>query len=921
VQELTATQALHNSSYAREAVTILEIIFTNGFNVEGKNDFYFSTHDYDALAQAGTIAMPARERWFPVLDVAQLSNISQSMDELTGITALSSLTIKIPDIDTTLSQVIKAADEAGFGLNRQLVDLYYCEAGDIRDEWVQVARQQIESASLNKGWWTIGCVDVMRAARKDIMTPDGALLSADITASATSFDLARFKDGAFPFAASKSYVIINDEAIKINTAPTLNGTGTLLTFSSVVRGQMGTVAAAHLAGDDVTDAKRYIGNPIDIALSLLTGSSVAADAGYWADGLVDRYSVSWSSGATGIVDRPTGSIPPMYSGATVTFVGTYTVSQYTAYPSSSYALAASWHAGMSYEHHIDAPEWLAIQEQIATTNLGAGDLQHAYDLWFDKSVNAKNFVETKILQPMGLRMYAKPNGKLGLIAYKALTDNPVPDQASQADYHNAVLDMDTVKSYGAYHVLKKGTLMSKGTLYYGKSPRVGKGDYTRTPTFFDVAAQEKHGDGKHFKLYAPGLISADGDSVEAHFVRTARVVQRYASPPKYLQVSALPMMGAYGIGDSLRVRGLPIHDPYAGAELNACFVVLNATVNPKNLSVDFDLIRQDELAYPIPDFRFKSPYTPSAWLNGLNPNTIPAAQDLLLLSPTGSALDLAEGDYYIPQASNAVYTMSGTWTLNGTVRIFYTGTLEVATGAKLDGKGRGNTYNGYASQGEAGTNGRCWVDWKEGYFKWSKGYWTHRDSIINGDASIVAGKYQAGTANVNAFALDIVAKTKDGAGTITSITGLPNVSLCGAQGGGGGDAVDSQKQGKLYHAAGWAVGAGYAGQSNHLQFVYPITAAMRSGAAGAGGAGLLICGPKFINSGLIDLSGGDSDAQKAVISHGQDSGHDYDTYHFQSGKSGNGGAGACVIISDVDPLHGAHLANGTLLAPHKEFLI
>ncbi|MDX8382605.1 MAG: hypothetical protein R8M45_00910, partial [Ghiorsea sp.] len=257
------------------------------------------------------------------------------------------------------------------------------------------------------------------------------------------------------------------------------------------------------------------------------------------------------------------------------------------------------------------------------------------------------------------------------------------------------------------------------------------------------------------------------------------------------------------------------------------------------------------------------------------------------------AQDLVHGDYYCIGDLN----ISANWVINGTVRIFCSGILTVS--GSMDGKGRSNSYDGYASAGGQGGNGYFNVAYEVGHI------WGYDDPTYSSE-SVVSGAL-AGA--VDGLPIDVTGASFDALKKATSLSGLP-VSLSGGQGADGGDGLKATGNSDLSEAVKYAVAHGYAyyeqvpsqSLTGVLLYVLRVTVPL-GGVGAAGGAGLLLCGKRVdIQAGSsIDLSGIDG-VLPAIIKVGAQGievfgFNDRASYDFQAGKGGAGGGGSLLCIA------------------------
>ncbi|MDX8384012.1 MAG: hypothetical protein R8M45_08020, partial [Ghiorsea sp.] len=750
----------------------------------------------------------------------------------------------------------------------------------------KVRRLQLVGVSEDKGVYSFSCQDIQRAAKKTVFEPHtGSLTTAlDALATSTTVVLGNIDAGAFPYIAGFSHIKIDDEIMEV--VATVDRTLSLQISLTVTRGAMSTVKAAHAQNADVSEVVKLAGDPLEIALKVLTGVAAVPPVG-WQLGTYDTYRGRFDSAiypmVSGLAVLDIGSPPAVdIYGVTAVLYKTLSIWRYNQVI-TIVALPTHWHCGMSMDFHIDLQEWDGVRDTATTNNTPLAN----FEFLMDQGTDGKLFVEREIMQPLGLFMRVKGDGRLGVRKYSDLANQELGQGTgiganSNGDYKNSVLDQDVVMSFGKLEVLRKGDLMTTAILEYDKRPRLG-GKFTRRALFTDQVGYAKHGKGRSFKMKSHGIVATDSEGLNAMFTRLNRVLARFSRPPMRIQVKCLPKMAALEIGDTVRLK-IPERDPFTGQGINRNFEILKSSLSPKDGVVSFDLIGQAEVA-SVTNFRKVSGYTDAAFLNSSTGTLLTAADGAL-------PQDLVDGDYYCIGDLN----ISANWIINGTVRIFCSGALVVS--GSIDGKGRSNSYNGYASAGGQGGNGYFSVSYQVGHL------WGYDDATYNkADTTSMS----SGGA-IDGVPIDVVGSAFDASNIATSLTGLP-VSLSGALGGNGAQGINGTRTGELKKAIKYAAGQGYAGvDSSSVWALAPLY----GGTAAQGGAGLTLCARRVeIQAGSsIDLSGADSVQPAAIVSGNQVieviGFNDQANYTFQAGKGGAGGGGSllCIAESGVGALNG-----------------
>ncbi|MDX8382741.1 MAG: hypothetical protein R8M45_01590, partial [Ghiorsea sp.] len=520
------------------------------------------------------------------------------------------MNFKLIDQGGKVSEMIAAASNFydgvapihhGYGLNRQFVDLYVLYDGESWDDRLKVRRLQIVSVSEDKGVYSFSCQDIQRAAKKTVFEPHtGSLITAlDALATTTTVVLGNLDEGAFPYIAGFSHIKIDDEIMEV-VAP-VNRTLNLQITLTVVRAVQSTVLAAHAQNADVSEVVKLAGDPLEIALKVLTGVNlvpvVKLQRGHWdiyfGDfdyGLYPQL-VLFGIGFTGVALNIGSPSPTALDGSTPLLQGNLSAFFYNRFIHTITVvdLPVHWHCGMSMDFHIDLQEWDSVRDTATANNTPIAN----FEFLMGEGTDGKLFVEREIMQPLGLFMRVKGDGRLGVRKYSDLADKEVGQGVgigtnSNGDYRHGVLDQDVVISFGKLEVLRKGDLMTTAHLLYDKKPRLG-GKFTRNALFTDPVGYEKHGKGRSFKMKSSGIVATDTVGLNAMFTRLNRVLARFSRPPMHIQVKCLPKMAALEIGDTVRLK-IPERDPFTGQDLNRRFEILKSSLSPKDGVVTFDLI-------------------------------------------------------------------------------------------------------------------------------------------------------------------------------------------------------------------------------------------------------------------------------------------------------------------------------------------
>jgi len=510
----------------KKPVWVAEIIWENDQHTVGINDLYFASVNHSDIVNG-----PPSTEWFPFLDSTRLSSISQTVDPISGVSTIGSLSFELVDKDHLVSKAIKAASDAGYGLNRQRVDLYKTYVGE---DWVNAQierRMQINSVQYTSGKYRISCSDLQRTLKKTIFEPVKEKLAVAINTTDLIIqvqDSSKFLTKNDPDGTTFGYVLIDKEFIKWTSN---NLALNQLTVPTGGRNQLGGLPAAitHSLGATVQEVAYFRENPIHIAEKIMFGGP---------------------------------DIPP------------------------------HWSLGMDKQYALDQPAWDAVGQLVSgydPANALAG-MQMYFVM--TKGTDGKRFIESEILRLLGAFLAVTGEGKLKLTAYNdlAASEQTIPINAVAAP-DGQVIDETVAMKWGGLSLLKSGDLTMMFRLDYDETPK-GSGKFARTIAFVDDTATTKHGIGKIQKLTSLGLIP-DPVYIEQIFHRVERGMARFSRPPMHINITLLPKMSALEVGDVKRVR-LPVYDAFADADLNRTFEVIKTSLEPNTGAVNVDMISQPE---------------------------------------------------------------------------------------------------------------------------------------------------------------------------------------------------------------------------------------------------------------------------------------------------------------------------------------
>lgn len=695
----------------------------------------------------------------------QYPSTSQSLKPLQYNNSIGSLSPVIQDIGSALTTLISSKLAAGFGLRGKRVQIYLGYKGLEPTKYALFQTQIVDRYSYIDGRYNFSCKDAFVFTQVKLFPEIKTTLGADFlvgdTATITLADTSKYSTlyhGAgwdhLPLPGGDNrvgYFKIDDEVCSFRTIT--NGT----TLTTIERGLFGTQIVDHLFRPTQTSDKQikvtefmFFDMPaVKLLYAILTGVM-------YNDGELFPWGLDVS---TDYVE-------------TVKFT------------------------------NIGAHIW------DTTTDLSSNQIPATFRGL--KEVNAKEFIEKKILPLIGCNTPILNNGKIGLRTLTRIIKDA-----------NAVrtLDSGNIISYGQFrHDLTQ--VSNNYVINWNKNVRTG--DTTRTNTLFDTVSQARHGKSKKITLTLDGLDGAR--HTDAFIVQMMNMMRdRYAGPPILLDVNVFYTENDLNVGEIIRLNAPFIRDATTGNPANLSMEIQRLQIDPQKGSVKLSLFGSTETATPI------SPTSGTALVNGWYEKDLLAANKLdaaLSTTFTGGVLHLDTNGTLIGQAilpgasNNAVYWYDGPIQIDPNVVITVTqNVMIIAAGfiqidGKIDGKGQGiagslNGTNGYIGN-TVGQQGSSWLA--------NCGVTSiNKDTASSGDVSI----------------MPVLNLTYNGSSDFLGLSGY-QLDLRGASGANGGETK------------------GYDSEGNALT--------LDSGGLGtAGGAGLTIvhrgiaCG----SEGEIDLSGAD----------------------------------------------------------------
>lgn len=185
-----------------------------------------------------------------------------------GRTSLANRSFSLLDISTMVTQL---AFE--YQLANRIVTIKAGFANLSESDYVILFVGRILNYTLSNDnvTWTFDCLTLVKDERKQIFmaqaTTSAPVAVPDVTINAISTTL-------FPAAtAGVCYLRIDDEVISY--------TGTTpITFTGCLRGQLGTVAATHDSGAQITNLVHLQGNPLTLALQIMMSTGTGSNGDY-----------------------------------------------------------------------------------------------------------------------------------------------------------------------------------------------------------------------------------------------------------------------------------------------------------------------------------------------------------------------------------------------------------------------------------------------------------------------------------------------------------------------------------------------------------------------------------------------------------------------------------------------------------------
>jgi|GEM_PF-5913596 len=626
---LTAPISAAFASPRQAPIWVVEILFADGTHgVEGVNDIYFGSRPLEEV-----VGFPFPTRYWPLLDPHSLSGISSTLDAMTGVASIGSLTLRLLDLDRLVSRLIAAADAAGHGLRRQRIELYLLESGSDWADRVKMRTLQVENLRLAADGisYQLSAGDIQRTLKKKIFEPKSSILTAAITNSSTHIhvaDASKFSLVTSSYYGAAGFAKIDDEIIMFTSINLV-----LNTLEIVTRGFFGTTAVHHDpsagTGTAVTEVIVLRGNPIWIALAVLASSGTGINGPY------DVLPAHWGC-----------NMDPL-----------------DAWPDLN---AVQWE---------DAGAMVAGFDAAAVVPMASG---RQFQFVIAKGMEAKAFVEGEILRVLGMHSVINGNGSYGAAPFFDVAA-ATPGQALRI----LTLDDATAMPELDYSYPE---IANDLTLYYDESP-VLSGKFRRSTMFVDATSRAKWGVGKPLEVKSLGVIPT-AEGIAALHQRLISMAARHSRPPIRLKLAAMPKHADLEVGDLVRVQ-LPLRDLHTGADLDRLFEVRATSLDVARGGVSLDLVAQPEAADLVAltqawnaTTTWKLADTVYQVGTQIDWSGLGGAQTVA----TGQSRTLTAGDWWVNGDLTA--DTGGTLIVQAGVRLFVRGVFTVR--GQIDGRGRGN---------------------------------------------------------------------------------------------------------------------------------------------------------------------------------------------------------------------------------------
>lgn len=540
----------------------------------------------------------------PYIDLNKTTNqITQQLQaDKGGSQSVTSFDVGIIDKDQVITELItpnKIIDDV-LGVKARLY-LSLEGAGHPKDS-ILFFSGIVAGASSGAGFVNINLASPEKLKNLEIFPKVSTELTASITNVATTINVVSTTDFSLPADSGtlRTYLLLNDEIIEY--------TGTTATsFTGCVRGQFGTISAAHNINDNIESAYRLQGNLRDLSLKLMLsgintpyatdipilsfvqyGSYAFANSFFVSRFNFDQYYGSVIGDTVTIVDAitPANNAIGSVTAIETTDVGSYiTIDQPLTLEgsgakfsiSSKYSVLPKFCGLEMTPDQVDVAEFERIYQTFSTQFFD-------YDFFIKDSIKGSEFINSQILYPSGC--YALPRkAKTSL----GLTTPPL------AAYETKVLDETTVISAGNLKINRNisNNFYNAVVIKYDKDQVEDK--YTR-----GKIRQSSDSTNRIKVANKPLTIEADGVRFESNFDGKFSIIARRSLERYQYAAESIEVQVNYGngfdieIGDTVVLKGLQLSDTKDASGTRGLkpriFEVTNKTVNTKGTPIRLTLL-------------------------------------------------------------------------------------------------------------------------------------------------------------------------------------------------------------------------------------------------------------------------------------------------------------------------------------------
>ena len=544
------------------------------------------------------------ESILPYIDLNKTTNqITQQLQaDKGGSQSVTSFDVGIVDKDQVITELItpnKIIDDV-LGVKARLY-LSLEGAGHPKDS-ILFFSGIVAGASSGAGYVNINLASPEKLKNLEIFPKVSTELTGNITNSATSINVVSTTDFSLPADAGtlRTYLLLNDEIIEYT-----GKTGT--SFTGCVRGQFGTIAAAHNINDNIESAYRLQGNLRDLSLKLMLsgintpyatdipilsfvqyGSYSFANSFFVSRFNFDQYYGSVIGDTVTIVDAIT---PANNAIGSVTAIETTDVGSYITIDQPLTLEGSGAKFSISSKYSV-LPKFCGLEmtpDQVDVSEFEAVYLRNStqffdLDFFIKDAVKGSEFINSQILAANSC--YSLPRkAKTSL----GLTNPPL------AAYETKVLDETTVISAGN---LKINRNISNN--FYNAV--VIKYDKDQVEDKFKRGKIRQSSDSTNRIKVAnkPLTIEADGVRFESNFDGKFNIVARKLLERYQYAAESIEVQVAYGfgfdieIGDPVILKGLQISDTKDGSGSRGLkpriFEVTNLSKNTKGTPIRLTLL-------------------------------------------------------------------------------------------------------------------------------------------------------------------------------------------------------------------------------------------------------------------------------------------------------------------------------------------